>query len=105
MFHYCPITPGAPLWCFDFVEHAVRISLRRILLGSPLPSEAYVHQRLKKRKALAVFSSDALLVPLLVVLTVTMCVCTWIMATVRALSIWRTRPYSPLPERQSDAVI
>ncbi|HZC00509.1 MAG TPA: amino acid permease, partial [Gammaproteobacteria bacterium] len=38
----------------------MRISLRRILLGSPLPSEAYVHQRLNKRKALAVFSSDAL---------------------------------------------
>jgi amino acid transporter len=29
-------------------------------LGSPLPSEAYVHQRLNKLKALAVFSSDAL---------------------------------------------
>ena len=38
----------------------MRISLRRILLGSPLPSEAYMHQRLNKRKALAVFSSDAL---------------------------------------------
>ncbi|HEY5867888.1 MAG TPA: APC family permease [Candidatus Tectomicrobia bacterium] len=38
----------------------MRISLRRILVGSPLPSEAYVHQRLNKRKALAVFSSDAL---------------------------------------------
>ncbi len=38
----------------------MRISWRRLLLGSPLPSEAYVHQRLTKVKALAVFSSDAL---------------------------------------------
>jgi amino acid transporter len=33
---------------------------RRVLLGRPLPSEAYGHQRLNKVKALAVFSSDAL---------------------------------------------
>jgi amino acid transporter len=38
----------------------MQISWRRLLLGSPLPSEAYVHQRLTKVKALAVFSSDAL---------------------------------------------
>ena len=30
------------------------------MLGTPLPSEAYAHQRLNKVKALAVFSSDAL---------------------------------------------
>jgi amino acid transporter len=33
---------------------------RRILVGSPLPTDEYVHQRLTKVKALAVFSSDAL---------------------------------------------
>jgi len=38
----------------------MQISWRRFLLGNPLPSEAYVHQRLNKVKALAVFSSDAL---------------------------------------------
>ena len=38
----------------------MQISWRRLLLGNPLPSEAYVHQRLNKVKALAVFSSDAL---------------------------------------------
>jgi amino acid transporter len=38
----------------------MQIPWRRLLLGSPLPSEAYVHQRLTKVKALAVFSSDAL---------------------------------------------
>ena len=38
----------------------MQIPWRRLLLGNPLPSEAYVHQRLNKAKALAVFSSDAL---------------------------------------------
>jgi amino acid transporter len=38
----------------------MQIPWRRLLLGSPLPSEAYAHQRLNKLKALAVFSSDAL---------------------------------------------
>ena len=35
-------------------------SIRHVLLGSPLPSAAEVHQRLSKAKALAIFSSDAL---------------------------------------------
>jgi len=34
--------------------------IRRLLLGSPLPTAEEVHQRLTKVKALAVFSSDAL---------------------------------------------
>ena len=38
----------------------MQIPWRRLLLGNPLPSEAYAHQRLNKMKALAVFSSDAL---------------------------------------------
>jgi amino acid transporter len=38
----------------------MQIPWRRLLLGNPLPSEAYAHQRLNKAKALAVFSSDAL---------------------------------------------
>jgi len=38
----------------------MRISWRRTLFGRPLPTEASVHQRLTKAKALAVFSSDAL---------------------------------------------
>jgi len=38
----------------------MRISWRRTLFGRPLPTEASVHQRLTKVKALAVFSSDAL---------------------------------------------
>ena len=38
----------------------MQIPWRRLLLGNPLPSEAYAHQRLNKVKALAVFSSDAL---------------------------------------------
>jgi hypothetical protein len=33
---------------------------RRLLLGSPLPTEAESHQRLIKVQGLAVFSSDAL---------------------------------------------
>lgn len=33
---------------------------RQIFVGSPLPTTEYVHQRLTKAKALAVFSSDAL---------------------------------------------
>ena len=35
-------------------------SLRRILIGAPLPSERAIHERLSKIQALAVFSSDAL---------------------------------------------
>jgi amino acid transporter len=35
-------------------------SLRRILIGTPLPSEHTIHERLSKIQALAVFSSDAL---------------------------------------------
>jgi amino acid transporter len=35
-------------------------SLRRILIGAPLPSERTIHERLSKIQALAVFSSDAL---------------------------------------------
>jgi amino acid transporter len=35
-------------------------SLRQLILGSPLPSEAAKHERLSNPKALAVFSSDAL---------------------------------------------
>jgi amino acid transporter len=35
-------------------------SLRRLLLGSPLPTAEELHQRLTKLQALAVFSSDAL---------------------------------------------
>ena len=38
----------------------MRISWRRTLFGRPLPTEASIHQRLTKAKALAVFSSDAL---------------------------------------------
>jgi amino acid transporter len=38
----------------------MQISWRRPLLGDPLPSDAYTHQRLNKAKALTVFSSDAL---------------------------------------------
>ena len=36
------------------------MSLRRIFLGSPLPTSVRGHQRLTKVKALAIFSSDAL---------------------------------------------
>jgi amino acid transporter len=36
------------------------MSLRQIILGSPLPTTEHAHQRLSKVKALAVFSSDAL---------------------------------------------
>jgi amino acid transporter len=36
------------------------MSLRQIILGSPLPTAEHAHQRLSKVKALAVFSSDAL---------------------------------------------
>jgi amino acid transporter len=35
-------------------------AIRRVLLGSPLPTDAESHQRLTKVQALAVFSSDAL---------------------------------------------
>lgn len=35
-------------------------TLRRTLIGSPLPSERIVHERLSKVQALAVLSSDAL---------------------------------------------
>jgi amino acid transporter len=35
-------------------------AIRRLLLGSPLPTDAEAHQRLTKVQALAVFSSDAL---------------------------------------------
>ncbi|HEY7490955.1 MAG TPA: APC family permease [Candidatus Tectomicrobia bacterium] len=38
----------------------MHLSLRRTIFGSPLPTTEYVHQRLSKVKALAVFSSDAL---------------------------------------------
>src|SRR5262245_43985404 len=38
----------------------MRMPWRRILVGSPLRTEEYAHQRLTKVKALAVFSSDAL---------------------------------------------
>lgn len=38
----------------------MRLSLRRTIFGSPLPTTEYAHQRLTKAKALAVFSSDAL---------------------------------------------
>jgi amino acid transporter len=38
----------------------MRLSLRRTIFGSPLPTTEYAHQRLTKVKALAVFSSDAL---------------------------------------------
>jgi hypothetical protein len=34
--------------------------LRRLLIGQPIHSELEVHERLTKKKALAVFSSDAL---------------------------------------------
>lgn len=34
--------------------------LRRLLLGSPLPTAEELHQHLTKLQALAVFSSDAL---------------------------------------------
>jgi len=36
------------------------MSLRRLLLGEPLPTSHIVHERLSKVKALAVFSTDAL---------------------------------------------
>jgi amino acid transporter len=36
------------------------MSIRQIILGSPLPTTEHAHQRLSKVKALAVFSSDAL---------------------------------------------
>ena len=35
-------------------------SVKRLLIGSPLPSEAEAHQRLTKRVALAVFATDAI---------------------------------------------
>ncbi len=35
-------------------------ALRRVLIGTPLHNEAEAHERLSKKKALAVFSSDAL---------------------------------------------
>lgn len=35
-------------------------SVRRVVLGSPLPTSAEVYQRLNRIRALAVFSSDAL---------------------------------------------
>jgi amino acid transporter len=38
----------------------MRLSLRRTIFGSPLPTTEYVHQRLTKAKALAIFSSDNL---------------------------------------------
>src|SRR5215212_10089885 len=47
-------------WCCYVLERSMQIPWRRLLLGNPLPSEAYAHQRLNKAKALAVFSSDAL---------------------------------------------
>src|SRR5215475_13901132 len=47
-------------WCCSVLESSMQIPWRRLLLGNPLPSEAYAHQRLNKAKALAVFSSDAL---------------------------------------------
>ena len=36
------------------------MSIRQLILGSPLPTIEHAHQRLSKVKALAVFSSDAL---------------------------------------------
>jgi amino acid transporter len=36
------------------------IDIRRVLIGKPLATDQFIHQRLSKLKALAVFSSDAL---------------------------------------------
>jgi amino acid transporter len=36
------------------------MSIRQLILGSPLPTTEHAHQRLSKVQALAVFSSDAL---------------------------------------------
>jgi amino acid transporter len=38
----------------------VRVALRRMLIGEPLPTARLVHERVSKLKGLAVFSSDAL---------------------------------------------
>lgn len=38
----------------------MRTTLRRLLIGSPLPTERLIHERITKFKGLAVFSSDAL---------------------------------------------
>ncbi|HXF82315.1 MAG TPA: APC family permease [bacterium] len=38
----------------------MRATLRRVLIGPPLPTERLVHERVTKSKGLAVFSSDAL---------------------------------------------
>src|SRR5438477_360914 len=41
-------------------EHRVLHTLKRILIGKPLPSNEEQHQRLSKRVGLAVFASDAI---------------------------------------------
>src|SRR5687767_13686796 len=59
------MAPGSMLRAFDFVPLGERqkmplTSLKRFLVGSPIRTERLAHERLSKRIALAIFSSDAL---------------------------------------------